>query len=101
MIGLKSTKLTTVKLIAPDENLLELLHFHSHRDKEFSNIKPYSTGFTHIALTVKDIEHTFERIKAFYEQFSYQPQISDDGKVKMIYAQGPEGVLIELVEELK
>ena len=28
------------------------------------------------------------------------PQISEDGRVKVVYARGPEGIFIELVEEL-
>jgi hypothetical protein len=29
------------------------------------------------------------------------PQLSPDGMVKVIYVQGPEGILLELVQELK
>ena len=50
MMGLQDVRVTTVKLAAPDGNLIELLHFNSHPDKPAWTGTPYSTGFTHIAL---------------------------------------------------
>jgi glyoxylase I family protein len=101
MMGLKDVKVTTVKLAAPDGNLLELLCFHSHPDKPRWAGKPYSTGFTHIALTVKDMEETLHRLEQFGASIPAEPQLSPGGHVKVIYATGPEGVLLELVEVLK
>lgn len=98
MMGLKDVKVTTAKLAAPDGNLLELLQFHSHPDKAKWEGKPYSTGFTHIALTVRDLDETVRRLKQVGASFPAEPQISPDGLVKVIYATGPEGVLLELVE---
>lgn len=101
MMGLKGVKVTTVKLAAPDGNLLELLFFHSHQDKQCWEGKPYSTGFTHIALTVQDLDETVSRLKLVGASIPAEPQLSLDGKVKAIYASGPEGVLLELVEAVK
>ena len=100
MMGLKNVKVTTVKLSAPDGNLLELLCFHSHPTKARWEGSPFSTGFTHIALTVNDLEETCRRLKLFGVSFPAEPQKSPDGGVKVIYATGPEGVLLELVEVL-
>ena len=101
MLGLPKTKLTTVKMEAPDGNLLEILKFHSHQDKKSWHGTPFSTGFTHIAVTVKDLDETYLRLEDAGVSFPAKPQNSPDGKVKMIYARGPEGVLIEFVEVLK
>jgi catechol 2,3-dioxygenase-like lactoylglutathione lyase family enzyme len=101
MLGLKDVRVTTVKLAAPDGNLLELLHFHSHPDKQHWEGKPYSTGFTHIALTVQDLDETLRRLKRVGATVPAEPQLSPDGQVKVIYASGPEGVLLELVEVIK
>lgn len=101
MMGLKEVRVTTAKLAAPDGSLLELLCFHSHPDKPRWSGTPYSTGFNHIALTVKDLDETLSRLKQFGTSIPAQPQLSTDGKVKVIYATGPEGVLLELVEVLK
>ena len=101
MMGLKDVRVTTVKLAAPDGNLIEILHFHSHPDKPLWMGKPYSTGFTHIALTVENIEELLPRLIAVGAQAPSIPQFSPDGKVKMLYINGLEGILIELVEILK
>ncbi len=101
MMGLRNVKVTTAKLAAPDGNLLELLCFHSHPDKPQWAGKPYSTGFTHIALTVQDLDETLRRLKLVGARVPAEPQLSPDGQVKVIYASGPEGVLLELVEVIK
>ena len=101
MMGLKDVRLTTAKLAAPDGNLLELLCFHSHPDKPRWAGKPYSTGFTHIALTVKDLDETLLRLEQFGASIPAEPQLSPDGEVKVIYATGLEGILLELVEVIK
>lgn len=101
MMGLKDVRVTTAKLAAPDGNLLELLCFHSHPDKPRWAGTPYSTGFTHIALTVKDLDETLHRLVQFGASIPAEPQFSPDGQVKVIYARGPEGVLLELVEIIK
>ena len=98
MMGLKDVKVTTAKLADPDGNLLELLCFHSHPDKPQWEGKPYSTGFTHIALTVQNLDETLRQLKLFGGSVPAEPQLSPDGNVRVIYATGPEGVLLELVE---
>jgi catechol 2,3-dioxygenase-like lactoylglutathione lyase family enzyme len=98
VLGLKNVDVTTIKLSAPDGNVLELLRFNSHRSSSNWSGSPYSTGLTHIALTVQDMERTCQRLKKAGVTFPAEPQLSADGNVKVIYATGPEGVLIELVE---
>jgi catechol 2,3-dioxygenase-like lactoylglutathione lyase family enzyme len=100
MMGLKDVRVTTAKLAAPDGNLIELLHFHSHPDKPAWKGEPYSTGFTHIALTVDDLDQCVRQLSDVGVKFPAPPQFSPDGYAKVIYAQGPEGVLLELVEIL-
>jgi len=98
MMGLEGVKVTTVKLNAPDGGILELLNFQSHPDKKAWLGEPFSTGLTHIALTVDDIENKIKAMKEFGCGISNSCQLSPDGKVKVIYAKGPENLLIELVE---
>ena len=101
MMGLQGVRVTTAKLAAPDGNLLELLYFQSHPDKPSWKGEPYSTGFTHIALTVENLDELLQRMKAAGAAVPAEPQFSPDGRVKVIYAKGPEGVLLELVEVIK
>jgi len=98
IMGLRDASVTTIKLSAPDGNLIELLYFPSHPDKQRWEGKPFSTGLTHIALTVSDLDQTLCRLKLAGGSVSSEPQLSLDGQVRVIYATGPEGVLLELVE---
>lgn len=100
MLGLNNVRLTTVKLSAPDGNMIELLHFHSHPDRKTWEGTPFSTGLTHIAFTVKNIEKIYSDLVDAGVTFPDVPQTSLDGKVKVIYGRTPDGTLIELVQEL-
>lgn len=101
MMGLQDVRVTTAKLAAPDGNLIELLRFHSHPDQPKWDGTPYSTGFTHIALTVDDLDQCVSKLTQVGVRFPEIPQYSPDGYAKVIYAKGPEGILLELVEILK
>jgi catechol 2,3-dioxygenase-like lactoylglutathione lyase family enzyme len=100
ILGLKDVRVTTAKLSAPDNNMVELLCFHSHPSNSAWEGKTNSTGFTHIALTVDDLDETCEKLSKEGVAFNAPPQFSPDGSVKVTYGQGPEGVLLELVEVL-
>ncbi len=101
IMGLKDVRLKTIKLIAPDGSLLELLKFKSHPDKLKWNGYTNSTGLTHLAFTVEDLDKVYEEQKDKKLTFKAPPQISPDGTAKMTYAEGPEGIIIELVEIVK
>ena len=101
MLGLEDVRVTTVKLAAADGNLIELLHFHSHPDQPAWAGKPHSTGFTHVALTVDDLDAVYQRLAKAGVSFNAPPQRSPDGLVKVTFCRGPEGVLLELVEVLQ
>jgi len=100
ILDLRGVQVTTVKMAAPDGTLLELLKFHSHPDKPAWEGKPYSTGITHIAFTVRSMSEAVERLGRAGVIFPNAPQRSPDGKVIVTYARGPEGLILELVEQL-
>ena len=100
MMGLKDVRVTTAKLAAPDGNMIELLHFHSHPDQANWSGTPYSTGWTHVSLTVEDLDAACQRLSTAGVTFNAPPQLSPDGYAKVTYGRGPEGVLLELVEVL-
>jgi len=101
MMGLENVRVTTVKMAAPDGNLIELLHFDSHPDQAVWKGFPYSTGLTHVALTVKDLDAVCNRLSVAGVTFAAPPQCSPDGYAKVTYGRGPEGILLELVEVLQ
>ncbi len=98
MMGLHDVRVTTVKLAAPDGNLIELLKFHSHPDQPAWTGTPFSTGFTHMALEVDDVAAVCQELAEAGVTFYAPPQRSPDGRVAVTYCRGPEGVLLELVE---
>lgn len=100
ILGLKNVNVTTVKLESPDKNnsQLELLHFNSHKSESKWEGNPFSTGFTHIAISVKNVDQLCEKLLLHGVEFPGKPQINPEHTAKVIYARGPEGILIELVE---
>ncbi len=100
ILGMQDVQLTTVKLAAPDGNLIELLKFHSQAGSEVWGGDMTSTGLTHVALTVNDLRATHTRLSANDVEFISPPQQSVDGRALVTFCVGPEGILLELVEEL-
>ncbi len=98
VLGLESVDVTTVKLVAPGGGRIELLHFRSHRSTECWEGDETTTGLTHIALTVDDIEETCRAIEGLGAVVR-TVQTSPDGNVRLTYCRGPEGLLLELVQE--
>ena len=96
-----SAEVETVKLSDKSGMLLELLHFKNAPKKKKIFIKPYSNGFTHISITVKNIMKTYRNLKNINIKFNSRPLKSIDGNVLMTYCKTPEGAYLELVEELK
>ena len=98
--SLESVKVKTVKLADAKGNLIELLCYLSHPCAS-KKIPICESGFTHIALTVNDLDREYIRLKNKGIDFNWQPQVSPDKKAKVAFCRDPEGNLIELVEELK
>jgi catechol 2,3-dioxygenase-like lactoylglutathione lyase family enzyme len=100
MMGLINVEVTTVKMSAPQGGVIELLYFKSHPDVGPWCGTPYTTGFTHLALSVKNLDECYQKLSHAGCVFPAPPQYSPDGVVKVIYCKGPEGILLELVEIL-
>ncbi len=99
MLNLKNVKVTTVKLKAPDGALVELLKFHNFPHKKRWTSKIFYTGPTHFALSVKNLDASYKKLKKKYK-FNAKPQYSPDGYAKVTFFKGPEDLHIELVEVL-
>lgn len=89
----------TIKLRDENNNMIELLKYNSHPENSNSD-KITRIGCSHIALTVKDLDSLLVKIKDLGYSANCDPQYSPDGKVKLTFCKGPDGVLLELVEEL-
>ena len=93
-------RVTTVKIAAADGSLIELLKFHSHPDTAEWSGSPTTTGPTHVALTVANLEELHSSLKNAGVRFHAPPQVSHNGRAKFTYCRGPENLLLELVEML-
>jgi len=77
------------------------LPIHSHPDQPTWQGALNSTGFTHIALAVEDLDVAYQRLTEAGVIFNAPPQLSPEGYAKVTYGRAPEGVLLELVELLQ
>jgi len=96
----KNVRLKTIKLKDKENNLLELLYFKNKPKIKINKIKPYSNGFTHISITVKNLNSLYKSLIRNKIKFNSKPKISSDGNVIMTYCKTPEGAYLELVQEL-
>jgi catechol 2,3-dioxygenase-like lactoylglutathione lyase family enzyme len=100
VIGYKNVRVKTLKLEDSCQNLIELLYFSNPPRFKRISIEPYTNGYTHISLTVKNIEVMYQIFKKKKIIFNSPPKRSADGMVKMTYCRTPEGAFLELVQEL-
>ena len=97
----QDVKVRTYKLVDNNNMLLELLYFKNSPKIKTNKIKPYTNGFTHISITVKNLNNLYKFLKKKKIKFNSKPEISLDGNVLMTYCRTPEGGFLELVQELK
>ena len=97
----QNVKVKTYKLADNNNMLLELLYFKNSPKIKNNKIMPYTNRFTHISVTVKNLNNLYKFLKKNKIKFNSKPQVSIDGNVLMTYCRTPEGAFLELVEELK
>ena len=102
IIGLQNVKEDVAMLRTPDgEATIELVKFHSPLDED--GIKqPLSNtlGIRHIAFAVEDIEAIVSKLEKKGAELVGEIQTYEDS-YKLCYIRGPEGIILELAEELK
>ena len=57
-------------------------------------------GLTHYAMTVKNIDKLYLKLKKERIGFLHKPILSKDKKVKLAFCKSPDNVLIEMVQVL-
>jgi catechol 2,3-dioxygenase-like lactoylglutathione lyase family enzyme len=99
--GLDQVSLEYTKLKSPDGFILELLKYHSHpQDKQIQTSLSNNLGCSHVAYTVEDINYAIEKIINSGGSICNSPATTYDGKHKVAYCYDPEGVIMEIVEEV-
>jgi catechol 2,3-dioxygenase-like lactoylglutathione lyase family enzyme len=100
LLAIKDPKLTTVKLIDSKGFIIELLKFESYRVDQSWSGDLKTTGLTHIALTVDNLDELVGNLKNQSYQTLSEIKTSPNKKVKVVFVRGPEAVMLELVQEL-
>ena len=98
--GIKNIKVRTIKLKS-QEGMVELLQYLSHPSVEKNKDKITRVGCSHFALTVDDLDKTYEDLIDLGLNFLDSPKKSADNNAKVCFCRDSDGTLIELVEEIK
>jgi len=100
LLNIPNIKVRTVKMKGQDNSLIELLYFFEKRDinQWWGNFT--STGLTHLALNVNHLNVKIKKLQSHGFKVINQPRKSENGSVLVAFVEGPEGLLIELVEKI-
>jgi catechol 2,3-dioxygenase-like lactoylglutathione lyase family enzyme len=100
LLAIKDPKLTTVKLIDSNGFIIELLKFDKYQVENSWSGDLKTTGLTHIALTVDNLDELVAILRKLDYQTLSEIKTSPNKKVKVVFVRGPEGIMLELVQEL-
>jgi catechol 2,3-dioxygenase-like lactoylglutathione lyase family enzyme len=100
LLAIKDPMLTTVKLIDSKGFIIELLKFENYQVENSWSGDLKTTGLTHIALTVDNLDELVDNLKIQNYQPLSEIKISPNKKVKVAFVKGPEAIMLELVQEL-
>lgn len=100
LLAIKDPMLTTVKLTDSKGFIIELLKFENYQveDSWAGDLK--TNGLTHIALTVENLDELVQVLRKLDYKTLSDIKTSPNKKVKVVFVRGPEGIMLELVQEL-
>jgi catechol 2,3-dioxygenase-like lactoylglutathione lyase family enzyme len=101
LLAINDPSLTTVKLIDSKGFIIELLKFENYQVEDSWSGDLKTTGLTHIALTVNNLDELVEILRNLDYQTLSDIKTSPNKKVNVVFVRGPEGITLELVQELK
>ena len=100
MLSLNDVNVTTVKMSSPNnDTLIELLHYKTPLPKNIER-KINDFGPSHLAFTVKTLSENYKNLLQKGIEFFSEPQLSPDNSVLVVFCNDPDGIPIELVEQL-
>ena len=100
LIAIKDPRLTTVKIIDSNGFIIELLKFENYKVENSWSGDLKTTGLTHIALSVDNLDELVDILRKLDYQTISDIKTSPNKKVKVVFVRGPEGIMLELVEEI-
>lgn len=102
VVALRDAKTSVVMIGLPDGQMnLELIKYHTPTDKrDIQQPLANTPGIRHIAFAVEDIEAAVAKLKKKGVEIFSEIQTYED-TYKLCYIRGPEGIILELAEQLK
>lgn len=100
LLAIKDPALKTVKLIDSKGFIIELLKFGKYQVNNSWSGDLKTTGLTHIALTVDNLDELVAILRKLDYQTLSEIKTSPNKRVKVVFVRGPEGIMLELVQEL-
>ena len=100
LLNIPKVKIRTVKMNGQDNSLIELVYFFEKQDVDQWQGNLTSTGLTHLALNINNLNEKIEKLQFQGFKLINQPRKSENGSVLVAFIKGPEGILIELVESV-
>lgn len=105
LTGLSNVRLEWAKLVIPKGGLIELLQYHAPRGGEPHSppvpARANALGCSHVALTVSDLSALHAEIIRHGCACESEPLIAPNGRAKILYCHDPDGVILELIEDLQ
>ncbi len=103
VVGIPGAVLEWVKLEGSEGALVELIEYKKGMDPagDPGNTNADRRGFSHVAFTVHDIEEMYGILRARGFHCNNPPERSPDGCVRVMYCHDPDGIIVELVQELE
>jgi catechol 2,3-dioxygenase-like lactoylglutathione lyase family enzyme len=101
VVGLEGVHVAYAMMKTPDgKGGLELIKFHSPSYKGDSGHAPANTpGIRHLAFVVEDIDDVVARLRARGSELVGEVENYED-VYRLCYIRGPQGIIIELAEEI-
>ncbi len=102
VVGLNNVKAEIVMVQTPDEQVsLELIKFHSPPvERGIQHLSANTLGIRHIAFVVEDIEAVVAKLKKKGIEILSEIQ-NYENTYKLCYVRGPEGIILELADQIK
>jgi catechol 2,3-dioxygenase-like lactoylglutathione lyase family enzyme len=101
VVGLEGVQVDFAMMQTPDGNgRLELVKFHSPANEGDNRDAPANTrGLRHIAFAVEDIDAVVAGLRARGAELVGELERYEDS-YRLCYVRGPEGIIIELAEQI-
>jgi|TARA_R110000824_G_scaffold133453_3_gene296251 catechol 2,3-dioxygenase-like lactoylglutathione lyase family enzyme len=99
--SLKDVVVRTIKMTLENGDMVELLNYQTHPELPDMTRPITRIGCSHFAMTVENLDETYNKLLEAGVEFNSPPQYSPDGFAKVTFCKDPDGSLVELVEELR